>query len=348
MEIQQQTSYSRTGRVGRLVRFLLAISCWAYLAAVVVLWRLLLQADNWWPSTILLFSPRWLFALPLAALLPAAIFLPRRLVLVVLAAGLIVVGPVAGFNIPWQRLTSSAPPGKPIRIVTINMHYNRASPPALEEFIARENPDVLAIQEWGGGKRSSLNANPEWHVHSTAGLFLASRYPIRQVIELGHSSTGEHATVSRYDLETPQGLIHVFSLHTASLRDGISDTIHDKSKGETEVQANSELRRRQLDYIALQAAACRGPVLIAGDFNTPPESTIFEDVWTGYTDAFGAAGWGWGYTFFGARTMVRIDHVLAGLGWTCTNCRVGPNVGSPHRPVIADLIWWGPTQPAGE
>jgi vancomycin resistance protein VanJ len=39
---------------------------------------------------------------------------------------------------------------------------------------------------------------------------------------------------------------------------------------------------------------------------------------------------------------VRIDHVLAGPGWHCDRCRVGPHVGSPHRPVLADLIWSGP------
>jgi endonuclease/exonuclease/phosphatase (EEP) superfamily protein YafD len=348
MEIQQPNSRSRAARIGSALRLLLAISCWIYLGAAVVLWLLLLQADDWWLSTILLFSPRWLFALPLAALLPAAICLRRRLLAVVLAAGLIVVGPVAGFNIPWQRLTSSAPAGKPFRIVTINMHYNRVDPPSLEELIATEKPDVLAIQEWSGARHSSLNSNPEWHVHASPGLFLASRYPIRQAIELGHNSTDEHASVSHYELETPLGLVHVFSLHTASLRDGIADTIHHKSRGQTEVEANSERRREQLEFIALHAAKCRGPVLIVGDFNTPPESSIFEDVWSGYTDAFGAAGWGWGYTFFGGRTMVRIDHVLAGPGWTCTDCRVGPKVGSPHRPVIADLIWSGTMQPAGE
>jgi endonuclease/exonuclease/phosphatase (EEP) superfamily protein YafD len=47
--------------------------------------------------------------------------------------------------------------------------------------------------------------------------------------------------------------------------------------------------------------------------------------------------------------MVRIDHILAGPGWQAERCWVGPDVGSPHRPVIADLIWTGPVAgPAGE
>ena len=36
---------------------------------------------------------------------------------------------------------------------------------------------------------------------------------------------------------------------------------------------------------------------------------------------------------------VRIDHILAGPGWRCGRCWVGPDVGSPHRPLLADLVY---------
>jgi endonuclease/exonuclease/phosphatase (EEP) superfamily protein YafD len=159
---------------------------------------------------------------------------------------------------------------------------------------------------------------------------------------------GEHASAAHYELDTPLGLVHVFSLHTATDRRGITDTIHENRKGPAEVRANSARRREQSAFVAGKAAECHGPVVVVGDFNTPPESPIFPQVWGGYTDAFAAAGWGWGYTFLGARTAVRIDHVLAGKGWACTGCRVGSAVGSPHRPVIAELVWTDPPRAAGE
>ena len=34
---------------------------------------------------------------------------------------------------------------------------------------------------------------------------------------------------------------------------------------------------------------------------------------------------------------VRIDHVLTGDGWRCRRCWVGPDVGSDHLPLLADL-----------
>jgi endonuclease/exonuclease/phosphatase (EEP) superfamily protein YafD len=82
-------------------------------------------------------------------------------------------------------------------------------------------------------------------------------------------------------------------------------------------------------------------LLIAGDFNLPPESAIFRASWGGYTDAFPAAGCGYGYTKFTRWWGARIDHVLAGAGWQVRDCTVGPDVGSDHRPVLATLEWVG-------
>ncbi len=219
------------------------------------------------------------------------------------------------------------------------MHYLREDTTTLDNFIDAEQPDVIAIQEWSGWEATHLKSKPNWHIHGTPRLFLASRHPIRQVVDLGHNSMGKHASAARYELDTPFGTVHVVSLHTATNRMGISDTVHANRKGPSEVQANSNTRREQSEYVARQAAQLHGPVLIMGDFNTPPESVIFSQVWSGYPDAFNTAGWGWGYTFMGSETRVRIDHILTGRGWKITDCRVGPFVGPLHRPVIADLVW---------
>jgi len=332
---------------GRWRRRAVAACCLAYLIAVVGVWLLLRLTDRWWPATVLAFGPRWLLALPAAVLVPAALLGRRRWVVVPLAAAVVVAWPVMGFNVPWPRLVgpgdpqTGTPAGTPFRVLTLNMHYSEVAPAALDRLIAAEHPDAVAIQEWYGSSQSALRSAPGWSVHATHWLFLASRHPIRGVEVLGRDSKGKQALAARYDLDTPAGPVHLFSLHTASTREGVQRALRDVRETDDELQANSALRREQSAYVAGRAAECRGPVLVVGDFNTPPESVIFPEVWAGYTDAFAAAGWGWGYTFFGAHTGVRIDHVLAGPGWRCGGCRVGPNVGSPHRPVIADLVWVG-------
>jgi vancomycin resistance protein VanJ len=198
---------------------------------------------------------------------------------------------------------------------------------------------VVAIQEWRDSARSDVLLGDGWHAHREPGLFLASRHPIRRAERLGDSSTGERGSVMRYELDTPAGVVTVFSLHFATPRKGLGALVSFDQRGLDEVRSNSELRRRQSEFVAAEAGRVVGPVLLVGDFNTPPESALFRRVWSGYADAFADAGWGWGYTFRTRKAAVRIDHVLVGAGGWAAACWVGPDVGSPHRPVLADVAW---------
>jgi endonuclease/exonuclease/phosphatase family metal-dependent hydrolase len=327
---------------GLRCRQALAVCIWVYVALALTLWWMLPQADAWWPATMLMFSPRWVFAVPLPILLICALLLRSKwMIALLLAAGLLVVLPATGFNFPWRSIAASAPAGKSLRVMTLNMHYSHANPERLDALIAETEPDIIAIQEWPGCEHFRLKDKFHTHNEALGRLFLASRHPIARVTSLGGNSTSEQGSVSRYDIEAPMGPIHVFSLHLATTRRGVREVLHEGGKGPADMEVISVLRLQQSEFVAAQAAACKGPVVIVGDFNTPPESLIFRDVWSSYTDAFAVAGWGWGYTFYGGKTMVRIDHVLHTQGWTCTACRVAPSVGSPHRAVIADLVWTG-------
>jgi vancomycin resistance protein VanJ len=326
-------------RRGRRLRAFVAVCSWLYLVVVVGLWLLLGEADLWWPATLLQFSPRWLAALPLALLLPAALLLRRRSLVPLLLGGLVVAWPLMSFNVPWGRLLGDAPQGLRVRVMTCNMHYRTMDSKPLDDLVASAHPEIVVLQEWSGGNRSALMTAPDWHVYREPGQFLASRFPIRGKTRLGKDSESPKGSVARYELETPAGVVTLFSVHLASPRHGLYEVIHDRVRGPAEIQASSDRRWEQSEFLAHEAAEVRGPKVLAGDFNTPPESAIYRGLWEPYSDAFTAAGWGWGYTFYGARTMVRIDHVFAGRGWACTQCWVGPDIGSLHRPVLADLVW---------
>jgi endonuclease/exonuclease/phosphatase (EEP) superfamily protein YafD len=332
-------------RRGRRLRGFLAVCCWLYLAVVVGLWLLLREADLWWPATLLQFGPRWVAALPLALLLPAALLLRRRSLVPLLVGGLVVAWPLMNFRIPWGRLCDGTPQGMSVRVLTCNMHYHTTDSTPLDDLVADTHPEIVVLQEWSDGNASALLKAPDWHVHRERGQFIASRFPIRGTTRLGKNSDGPKGSVARHELETPAGVVTLFSVHLASPRHELYKVIHDRGRGVAAVQASSDRRWEQSEFLAHAAAEVRGPKLLAGDFNTPPESAIYRGLWEQYTDAFTAAGWGWGYTFYGGRTMVRIDHVFAGRGWACTRCWVGPDVGSLHRPVLADLVWTGEDSP---
>ena len=72
------------------------------------------------------------------------------------------------------------------------------------------------------------------------------------------------------------------------------------------------------------------------------EHPLYRRDWAGYTNAFSRTRWGPGHTMFTRRIGLRIDHLLAGAGWRPERCRVGPEVGSAHRPLVAEFAWLGP------
>ena len=316
---------------------------WLCLVALLAAWAALRAGDLWAPATLLMFAPRCVLALPPALLLPVALVVRRRALRPLVPALLVAVGPVAGGGVPWGRLGSDPPAGPRLRVLSCNMHYAKVDPGPLDRLVEEARPDVVALQEWRDSARSDILLGDGWHTHRVSGLFLASRFPVRRADRLGDSSTGEKGSVMRYELDTPAGVVTVFNLHLATPRGGLGALAGFDPRGLDEVRANSELRWRQSESVAAEAGRAAGPVLLVGDFNTPPGSALFRRVWSGYADAFSEAGWGWGYTFRTRRAAVRIDHVLVGGGGWATGCRVGPDVGSPHRPVLADVAW-----PAGE
>ncbi len=321
-----------------------AVGSWLCLGATLSLWLLLHLGDLWWPATLLMFSPRWLLIVPPSFLLLAAALLRRRMMGVLLLNLLLIVGPIMGFCFSWSASEMESTSARSLRLMTCNAHHQKPDIHRFKKLLAEARPDIVVVQEWPGSAQAEVFPASEWHVHKVYGLFLASRFPIRGSTQLGEDSMDEVGLVIRYELDAPAAPITLFSLHLASPREGLYQATHHPWKGVDDLDEGSTVRWAQCGNLARAAEEASGPVLLAGDFNTPSESAIFRRLWPRYTDAFSSAGFGWGYTFFGGRTAVRIDHILASPGWRCERCWVRSSIGSPHHPVLADLTWLGSSQ----
>jgi endonuclease/exonuclease/phosphatase family metal-dependent hydrolase len=311
---------------------------WVYFVAVLALWTLLWVAgDRWWIGTVALFGPRWIWGLPLAALAPAAALTRPRLLWPLLLAAVVIVGPVMGLCVPWRFLQHGRARTLSVRVLTCNLGGG-ARPAALAELIATARPDIVAIQE---GSVRSLPAE-DWPKGWDLRTTVASRYPIRGIEKLNRDELGAKGFVTRFDIETPGGIVHFFNLHLQTVREGLEAVRSGKWKGATALSANIALRERQSAAASRWLRGVSGPVVIAGDFNMPADSDIYQQFWSSYCNAFSSAGLGYGYTRFTRWHGVRIDHVLTGPGWRCRRCWVGSDVGSDHLPVLAELDWTGP------
>jgi endonuclease/exonuclease/phosphatase family metal-dependent hydrolase len=335
---ETRTAADRTGLIARAV----AWASWIYLALVVAVWICIrAEADRWWLATLMIFGPRWIWGLPFIVLIPAALLARRRSLWIQGLAILVVAGPIMGFCFPWRKLITHEARGTPIRVLTCNVDSEHLNARALRRILDDIRPDVVALQEWSEKHRDTVFGEKTWHVQSGRGVCLGSRFCI-----LGSETLADEHDwrdmVTRYDLEGSTGTVRLFNVHLSTPRDGIEAIVEHRQKGAPELQANIAMREAESTRAVGWIAEPDVPTLVAGDFNMPVESAIYRETWGRFHDAFATAGFGFGHTKFTRWYGIRIDHILSGPGWRCRQCWVGPEVGSDHRPVIADLEWIEP------
>ena len=341
---RQPVLVPRTG-LARVVSWIV----WAYLVAVVVIaaamWTV---GDRAIVGSVLLFMGRWVFLLPLALLLPAALWLRRDRLLHLVLAAAIVVGPVMGFRTGWRRVLPH-PAGLPVRVATFNAEGGGVLAQMLPGQLDRWDAQIVAFQECGEILAAATARLSGWYHYEGKDLCLISKYPIRRAEVMDRSGLdrvkqseskeiGGAGYVVRFVLDGPRGPIRVGNLHLETPRKGFEGLMERDLR---RIRMNTEIREVESDLARAWVDTGTGPLVVLGDFNTPVESRIFRDHWGDLADAFSTAGFGLGMTKYNGWIRARIDHVLTSGDWHVARARVGPDAFSDHRPLLVDLTLLG-------
>jgi endonuclease/exonuclease/phosphatase family metal-dependent hydrolase len=324
-------------------RALLA-AAWLY-AGVVLLVLVLLRwvGGGWWGVTLLLLMPRWVFLIPVGALAVASGI--RRCPwdwLVHAVIGLAVAGPLMGFSAPVRRLIEgSSAVGEPIRIVTFNQGETPIRAGAFRDWLAREKVDVVCLQEVHDDPEKTREWLGEgWQVSREGSV--ASRWPIVSEMPRYERLTASDGRwtglLERIRLRTRGGAeILVASAHLPTLRPGLETFL--KGGGVAGLERHDTWWRSELERMLSALAEVHDvPMIVAGDFNKPSDDSTMATLRSHFRFAFEEAGWGYGYTRPARIPWIRIDHILTGPEWCISACRVGPDFGSDHLPLLADLV----------
>lgn len=344
MIIETQGATRSVPRARRLPRSARRRGGWVVVASVLyligvlgILSALRLMGDRHWIGTLMLFSPRWIYGLPLLAIVPVALVLRRWLAVgsCLIAAG-ILAGPIMGLCINWGSDNR-----RDVRLVSLNIHRQHLDAAKMAAFLDSVKPDVIAFQGWSDMHHESLFAGGGWHVLRAGELLIASRTPVKQtdVLELkvdDDVAHGEQGAAGLYEIETPRGVLHLINLHFASPHAGLESMWNDRGD---RLAGNIHRRREESAKVRALTERARGPLVLAGDFNTPTDSPIFREAWQGFNDAFLSRGTGFGFTYIIRTTQLRIDHILGDAAIEFTSCWVGPDVNAAHRPLVADFVF---------
>lgn len=315
-----------------------------------VIVALALVGETWWPTVVALYLPRVAFAVPLPLIVLAlVIWGPRWLLVGQAIAAALIVFPLMGLELGSAASSASGPT---VKIFSYNVDFGHVSRPDVRKEIMTAGADVVLLQ--GMDQRITEPMQQfftGFETRRVGEFFVASRFPIQELIEPPHLDEDHLAGFIRVTLETPMGLIDVYNVHPVSprrgfeairgdaLREGIASGRVLSGDGSDRVERNTDLRARQVAALAAHARTASNPVIIAGDTNLPGLSPLFRDQLGTFQDGFAEVGRGFGYTFpaHGWIPWMRIDRVLAGPQLRFVSFAVGQGQGSDHLCVIAVL-----------
>lgn len=221
-----------------------------------------------------------------------------------------------------------------LHILTINVEMTNSTVPGLKEAILDRKIDLVMMQEVKGGDHGPaqmiLKDFPSWHITVAGEVAILSRWAFSDVRTFPlRSLPGRYILAARVNAPKPFTAVTThwsvpqISKGFKGLTSTISNQIHD-----------SEDTLGALDKLP-------SPLILGGDFNNPPRQGLGQMLSNRMTDAFSAAGNGFGWTYSSSRPVVRIDHLYSTAEFSPMVAEVGPSFGSDHYSLYAEYDWSG-------
>lgn len=223
--------------------------------------------------------------------------------------------------------------GAQLTLFTANLNFANANHDAFLEAVKDSHADVIFVQELSPQWDLALEPLGKQYPHVIArpqpgqfGIGVYSRYPIERVDV--DQVAGINAPVIMADIVVRGVRVPVVAFHALPPL--------------TPVMA--AWRNQQLEWVAEYAAGHSGPLIVAGDFNCTMWSPKFQAMIAKGGLRNARRGHGIAATWLPVLGLVRmlpLDHVLVKGPIATESFRVGPAIGSDHRPVIAKFTIGG-------
>lgn len=227
---------------------------------------------------------------------------------------------------------SVADAGLPLRVVSANVLASNPTPGKVADFVQASEAGLVVLvdaqgERWAGALEQLAEAYPYgapagWQ--DGAPVIVLSQAPIRDVRVI-RSLAGRRPYLVAEVMPDGAPPILVAAVHPSS---------------PSAVDATDTWwRNLELAYMAESLDEVQGPVIVAGDFNTTPWSPHMADLMAETDLRHAAAGAGylgtWPRWFWPVR--IPIDHVLVKGPIRVAGIALGPEIGSDHFPLVADL-----------
>jgi endonuclease/exonuclease/phosphatase family metal-dependent hydrolase len=236
-------------------------------------------------------------------------------------------------------------------------------------LIHQESPDILCLQEYYSGKKSSVNyadtllgfGNCRYYYDAYIdngrkvlpfGLATFSKYPIIRKQKINFQNSYQNFCILS-DIALPSDTIRVINTHLESIKFGKEDYIFVNELTNNSGKSNDlkqgimtilgkmmnayKKRAGQADELAEMIAGSPYKVLLCADFNDTPASYVYRRIARTHNDAFKEAGSGLGQTYTQLLPILRIDYIFADKAMKVLDYKTIHNDFSDHYPIVAHI-----------
>ncbi len=309
----------------------LSVAAWMIVGGV---WALEHRpGEDWWPTALLTYGPQVQWIAP-AALMLLVTAIARRPLLSAgnCAAALFALFCLAGWQITLPR--ESRPGEAVVRIATWNVYGYTRDRETVQGRILSWDCDIVCLQESARPRFADLL--PGWESMRSGDLriYVRRRITRREVIRTGPYRPRSMALV---EAETDAGPVTVMNVHfpRATRSRSMPRQVEPLARYvRTGVTVRDSKFAQLIEHLPAEV-----PLIVAGDMNTPPTSRYWRRLDAHLSDAFDAAGRGFGHTFVWRRklALLRIDYLWTGGGARALRCWTEEAQPSDHRPVLAEI-----------
>ena len=297
--------------------------------------------ERFWLTTLLTYGPQCVFLIPGALLLPFVIWKRRWKTLGKLGGALLVYLLLDGWRL---SLPAPAMQGEvPIRLLTYNIRSGGGGIEKLARAIRSASPDAICLQE--ASPYFSLpdpmpelqKRLPEWRFTSYGDLAVGVRGGQIEGLEVVRYPVPGSYRAALLVRTTLKGQpLTLVTTHLATAFHG--ETIgSQRRKLPRYLESTARARRVQLDALLARTDRVSGPVILCGDFNTPPRGVEYARLAIRFTDAFAAVGNGFGWSYSSVHPLLRIDYVWCNEKVRPVEAKILDWPHSDHKPLLADL-----------
>ncbi|MFV9551510.1 endonuclease/exonuclease/phosphatase family protein [Algibacter sp. PT7-4] len=212
-------------------------------------------------------------------------------------------------------------------------------------FIQNKSPDIFCIQEFAAMKykffkeaypnffKTNLFAAPNKSV-----MAIFSKYPIinKGFVDFPDSDNGAMFV----DVKINNRIIRVYNLHLESYKINLGSNFNSPKLLNNVINTISHVekkRKGQAEIMNTHIEKYKGKVIICGDFNSTPFSSVYRLIKNNYKDSFIESGYGLGKTFEFYKYPFRLDYVLVDNTFDVVSHENFNLKLSDHEPVFVKL-----------